>query len=234
MQGLIVNGIESSHKEKGIHKAKAALRHSTMEIQSKKDQKITKWVRFHYEYKDGHGPGSQQPGDAKISSEAKQECVMIHIGDDDEDGHGSQQPGNAKISSEAEQGCKDIPPPVAGSKWRPRVLHSEERNLMAVPVAVGPQEREVEEPLKSRSHRSRAARAICSSHTMMKTGQFVFCQVCGAYTAGRHSSALRATCVGYSSNTARGREAYRRARRLSNGHDPITGKVVGHVQRWQA
>ena len=106
MQGLIVNGIESNHKEKGIHKAKAALRHSTMEIQSKKDQKITKWVMFHYEYKDGHGPGSQQPGDAKISSEAKQECVMIHIGDDDEDGHGLQQPGNAKISSEAEQNSK--------------------------------------------------------------------------------------------------------------------------------
>ena len=111
---------ESSHivKEKGIHKAKAVLRHPTME--SNRDQKITKWVRFHIEVLDGHG--SQQPGNAKISSEAKQECVMIHIGDDDEDGHGSQQPGNAKISSEAEQGCKEIPPPVAGSKWRPRVV----------------------------------------------------------------------------------------------------------------
>ena len=221
MQGLHVNGIESSHKEKGIHKAKAALRHSTMEIQSKKDQTITKWVRFHYEYIDGHGPGSQQPGDAKISSEAKQERIMIHIGDDDEDGHGSQQPGNAKISSEAEQGCKDIPPPVAGSKWGPRVLHSEERNLMAVPVAVGPQEREAEEPPKS----LRVARASCSSHALRATGQFVFCRACGAYTGGRHSSALRVSCIGF------GRAATQ-TKLLRDGRHPVTGFVLGRVHRW--
>ena len=209
----------SSHivKEKGIHKAKAVLRHSTME--SKRDQKITKWVRFHIEVLDGHG--SQQPGDAKISSEAKQECVMIHIGDDDEDGHGSQQPGNAKISSEAEQGCKDIPPPVAGSKWRPRVLHSGERNLMAVPVAIGPQEREVEEPPKS----WRVARASCSSHALRATGQFVFCRACGAYTGGRHSSALRVSCVGF------GRAATQ-TKLLRDGRHPVTGFVLGRVHRW--
>ena len=189
MQGLHVNDIESNHKEKGIHKAKAALRHSTMEIQSKKDQKITKRVRFHYEYKDGHGPGSQQPGDAKISSEAA-------------------------------QGCKDIPPPVAGSKWGPRVLHSEERNLMAVPVAVGPQEREAEEPKSWR-----VARASCSSHALRATGQFVFCRACGAYTGGRHSSALRVSCVGF------GRAATQ-TKLLRDGRHPVTGFVLGRVHRW--
>jgi len=63
---------------------------------------------------------------------------------------------------------------------------------MAVPVAVGPQEREAEEPPKS----WRVAKESCSSHALKTTGQYVFCQACGAYTSGKHTSALLASCVG--------------------------------------
>ena len=76
---------ESSDKVKAIYKAKAdlhqskaALRQSIKEICSERgDQKITKWVKFHIEDDDEDGHGSQQPGNAKISSEAERGCKEI-------------------------------------------------------------------------------------------------------------------------------------------------------------
>ena len=124
-----------------------------------------------------------------------------------------------------------IPACTGGQAWRPIVLHKEAKNilkagpelqedLMAVPVAVGPQGTEVEEPPKS----WRAARGSCSSHALRTTGQFVFCRACGGHKSGRSSTVLRASCDGTSNSTG--------VRRLREGRHPVTGSAVGLVQRW--